>query len=220
MISDKRVPDYSRSRRNSGFTLLELLVAVTVLGVILLLAFNGLRFGARSWETERTQAERTAAARAVQDYLRQQLALAVPIRIVTATDDRLLFSGTQRRLSFVAPMSRGQRGAGRYLFSLQSSHEENGERLLLEYAQLDPAMPTRTLESSSVVLLEQLTALTFDYFGSARAGLAARWSDRWPADATRLPQLVRVRFEATAPEQRVELMVPLRLRNAMSWRPT
>ncbi|NEX17237.1 MAG: general secretion pathway protein GspJ, partial [Halochromatium sp.] len=36
--------------RGRGFTLVELLIALSLIGIITLLLFSGLRLGSRSWE--------------------------------------------------------------------------------------------------------------------------------------------------------------------------
>ncbi len=42
--------DTEGGRRQAGFTLVELLVAMTLLAFLSITLFGGLRFGARSWE--------------------------------------------------------------------------------------------------------------------------------------------------------------------------
>lgn len=214
-LRTRRISAGLRLRGTCGFTLLELLVAVTVLGLILLLALNGLRFGARSWEAERNHSERTSQARAMQDYLRRQFALIVPLTEHDGVSTRLAFSGGHERLQFVASMSRGQQHAGRYVFTLQPQRQGDGERLVLEYALLDPALRTlEGLDPQHVVLLDALTAVTFDYFGSERRGVRDRWSSSWPADAAELPKLLRLRIEKAGFDLPLELSVPLRIRTA------
>ncbi|MGZ9034625.1 MAG: PulJ/GspJ family protein, partial [Rhodospirillales bacterium] len=55
----------------AGFTLLELLVAMTVLGVLTGLLATGLSFGARIWEREQTQLEQWAELQMVHDVIRR-----------------------------------------------------------------------------------------------------------------------------------------------------
>ena len=61
----------------SGFTLVELLVALTLFGVISVVIMGGLRFGTRVWETGNDRAEVLAEVDAVQGILRRYMAQAI-----------------------------------------------------------------------------------------------------------------------------------------------
>jgi type II secretory pathway pseudopilin PulG len=195
--------------------LLELLVAVTVLGVVVLLALNGLRFGSRSWELQTARAEQAAGVRVARDYLRRQLGLVVPHSVGEGKNERLVFEGEERSLRFVAAMHRGQRDGARYLLSLAPETGDSATQLVLEYALLDPAAePLRALPAQRVVLMEGLQAVEFAYFGHGKASQRARWRSAWPADAEQLPQLVRMRVELADRQEPLELSVALPLYDA------
>ena len=72
---------------DQGFTLLELLVAITLLGLLMAALFGGLRLGARVWETGETRLDASARVQIVQDFLRQRLAEALPLEAVVRAED-------------------------------------------------------------------------------------------------------------------------------------
>ena len=66
-------------RRNDGFTLLEVLVAVVIMAVIMTTAFGALRLGGRSWEAGVSRASDNERFRAVADLLRRQVHQVIPM---------------------------------------------------------------------------------------------------------------------------------------------
>lgn len=66
------------SRSDGGFTLLELLVALTVLGVLMVLMFGGLRFGARVWESGDASLRAMAEMQTAAGLIRRQISQAMP----------------------------------------------------------------------------------------------------------------------------------------------
>ena len=76
----------SRRCDAAGFTLLELLVAMTVLAVLTGLLATTVSFGARIWEREQTQLEQWAELQMVQDVIRRTLGEAWPLSMPTGTE--------------------------------------------------------------------------------------------------------------------------------------
>ena len=95
-----------RPRRAGGFTLLEVLVAVTVMGLILTAAFGALRLGSRSWEAGITRATETEERRSVASVLQRQFAQALPLTWPeNDRDKRLAFDGGGRQGRFIARLN-------------------------------------------------------------------------------------------------------------------
>lgn len=88
-------------RSIGGFTLVELPVAMTLLGLIFVALFGGLRFGTRTWEVGNERSEAFAEVEVVQSLLRRQLAQAVMLRVPKGHEP--VFLGEEDRLGFAAP---------------------------------------------------------------------------------------------------------------------
>ncbi len=187
----KRTP-----RTAQGFTLLELLVALTLTALILVLLYNGLHFGTRARDLGTARAEMTDRISLVHSLIRRQIHAAQPLMHQDGqAPPTLVFTGTSDRLHFVAPLARS--AAGLYEITLRSVPAENGtaRQLILEYRPFYPepaAIPAS--EDQRMVLLEGAREISFAYYGSRREGLPAAWGPTWQ-DALEFPQAVRLSVE-------------------------
>jgi general secretion pathway protein J len=92
------------SRRPSrGFTLLEVLLALSIVGAVLALAFGGLRIGLAAWRQGEDRAERFEHARNLQLVLAKALAGTHPYRgqMQAVEQPLVLFRGEPDAVSFV-----------------------------------------------------------------------------------------------------------------------
>src|SRR5689334_20613971 len=93
------------SNKTAGFTLIEVLVTITVLGLLGVLVFDGSRVAGktRSRVTEQTAA--SADIRAVYDVLRQAIGSAYPVPLGDdASGNRIAFEGGDAQISLIAPL--------------------------------------------------------------------------------------------------------------------
>jgi len=85
---------------NRGFTLLELLISMTILALITLLVFGALRTGIRAWEKGEKSIDGRQRERIVLDMIRRQLA-SIPVDTVKS-DKTLFLKGTGKSIAFVS----------------------------------------------------------------------------------------------------------------------
>jgi len=92
-----------RRRAEQGFTLLELVLALSIVAVMLTILFGGLRVGLRAWQRGEERAEALEHARSLGQVIEQTLAgvYAFQGRIDTNTQARILFEGEAEKVSLV-----------------------------------------------------------------------------------------------------------------------
>ncbi len=179
--------------RQRGFTLLELLVALTVLGLAAAVAAGGLDGLGRALARERRAAEEGRWAIRAREWLREELTRALPLDWGPPQRPAMAFVGEPQRLRFVvaAPPYRAEAGLELVELALE---ERGGTRLLVARRA-----PLRRDGSGFAALAEvppvTLAALAadhrFGYFGERPGVREPRWWPDWPA-GSRLPRAVRL----------------------------
>ncbi len=187
-----------------GFTLLELLIGMTLLGFILALLFGGFRLAANSWDAVETRIERTNDEQLARALVRRLLAQMQPVHWKKALNVPIAFIGEQGVLRALAPLT-GQAGAGGLrLIELGREDEEATAtdkgllRLVLRQAPVRYDVENFASglgDAKSYLVLGNLDAVEFSYFGPEKRGEPPRWQDAW-TNQEQLPQLVRVRLKS------------------------
>jgi general secretion pathway protein J len=174
-----------------GFTLLEILVALTLLGLLMVALLGGVRLGMRAWETSGTRLDDDARLAAVQDFLRERLTQARLFGAAVRTGPA--FQGEGDRLNFVTLMPE-HLGTGLERMLLSLSNAGDGADLSVEWwpADLGDNPEAARAAVHSRVLLANVAELQLAYFGQVQTRQPLVWSEVW--NQTSLPLLVRVRL--------------------------
>lgn len=187
--------------RMAGFTLLELLVALLLLGMISTMALGGVRLGARTWETVTAKAGQNGKSQMVRAFLARELAQAVPVFVTDRGGERqLAYAGSRESLIFVAPLAPhfGLGGLQRLELSIIDGDPDAGKQLILKrrrFHRADGLDAAAGEEDEIHLLLDGIDEAEFSYRESARDG-AAPWSGDW-RDRGELPALARLRVAFT-----------------------
>lgn len=221
-----RVTLKSRLGPQQGFTLLELIVGVTIFSMITVVLYSGFRIGVRSWEAGEARAEGTEEIRIVEGFLRDYLRKAVPLRTKRGGRTALQFEGREDSLHFIAEMPPHLGFGGLYELSLTVT-EQDGERGLsmtrrLLHPDVEERLDVGEDNDRGVVdtrmLVEGVDTAEFAYYGSSKAGDTPEWRNSW-TEARNLPVLVRLRVSTQPAAVWPELIVRLRVDGAPVQRP-
>jgi len=103
----RRTPHPARSAEH-GFTLLELLISMTILALIFVTVLGAIMVGSKSWESGEQRAEENQRTRTLFDTMALELTMVYPLRLKDQDRDVIVFRGKSDSLSFATlPQSYG-----------------------------------------------------------------------------------------------------------------
>jgi len=185
-----------------GFTLLELLIAMTLLGLLAGLLFGGLSFGVRVWERGDAELEKMAELQIAQGLIRRLISRALVIDLNEGQDEgAAIFEGTMDVVRFIGPAPAQSLPGGFYRLSIGADDVSGKSRLVMSWRPLDrnEQEPDAGEDENVVVLVENIADVSLAFFGTddENGDGDSRWQDRWE-DMPGLPLLVRI--DVTFPE--------------------
>jgi len=186
----------------SGFTLLEMVVTLTILGFILLIIFGAFRLGLSAWEKGESSGQEYQKVRAVSQLLSQQLKSMVPYKIKTekAEGDYLAFEGRSHSLKFVSAVSIRAKQPEGFVYATYAFREggnEGGRLVVYEQRVLIKKnfFEEEPDEESGVPMIEGISEIQFEYYREEDPAKNENggWLEEWNAkEEKELPRAVRI----------------------------
>lgn len=198
--------------RQQGFTLLEILIVISLLGVLLVLVGGALLGANRAVLKAQRYTVSLDEMHAAQQFLRTALAQALPLPVPPESGQPPgIFFGSAQRLAFVAGLP-GQLGGGinLYTLSLQGAGAERTLQVAFARVGFNAAGNTYHAWGEPQVLVRDIQQLKFSYQGVSPAGQLTGWLDHWPWPQ-RLPRAVRIQAKVNAAVPWLTAVVALRL---------
>ena len=189
------------NRRAAGFTLLEVLVALIVLGFVLAGLAQATQFGIHAWSLETRLADTADAQERTDRVLRLLFNQARP---PMSSDDKP-FTGEEHKVLFVTqlpdqppaqPIRRAQVAIG----------VDDDDRLVIRWQPHPNAIALKTLDPPHTeVLANDVERIDFSY--RQAAGDGGKWQRTWTDES--LPALVQIHLKMKAKRQWPDLVIPL-----------
>ena len=181
-------------RAQQGFTLMEVIVAISLMAFALALAFGSLRGATRATERSEAVARGDEQLRAVQGFLRTQLTGAMPVAFEfnSETGEATFLRASPAKIQFVATMPGYLSRGGPYLQTLELVPGKNGRQLVFQH-QLLGSEGALEAEREPVVLLEGVGEGGFEVRALDERAQPGRWEREWEVSA-QLPPMLRLRL--------------------------
>ena len=195
-----------------GFTLIEMLVALTLFALLSVMLLGGLRFGTRATSAGTAQQEWSAEIATTANFLRNQLADAQPIDIGgNPVQPAIAFDGSADSVEFVGLPPAHLALGGLHIFTITVDKNDAGVRQLVVIWRLIRSDGTSTTLSPPhrSVLLDHVASVAFSYFGGSTADETPDWHESW-SEMPQLPLLIRLRIAFADGRRAPNLVVALR----------
>lgn len=188
-------PDHSLA---GGFTLVELLLALTLMSMLLALAYGGLRAATRATDRGQTILEDSSRIRMAHQFVHRQLNQVLPLAFEQSEDgdERTVFMGTPDRIRFVAPMPGYLGFGGPQVQELAIMRGDDHLELVLSHALLQGFEESLLYERLPILLLEDIESASFSFLGLDEEGELAGWTSTWETPGV-LPESIALDIEFT-----------------------
>jgi prepilin-type N-terminal cleavage/methylation domain-containing protein len=183
----------------AGFTLLEVLVSVTLIAVMAVGLYALLRISLRSWSKGTEFIDANQSHRSMMDSVQKQISSAYPLNSPPDPDlgnaTYPIFSGDENNLQFLSLNSLSfLENPGLTFVSYELTQDNNGRYLLIERetpytGQLPEQTTIDQVRVTSV--FNNLTDFAFEYFDKGDANNSPQWVSEWnPQTTPRFPAAV------------------------------
>lgn len=175
--------------RQGGFTLVELLIGLSLLGLIAVALAGSLRLGLAGTERVEVRAEALEELRLSQTLIRKQITQARPARWVRDRKIVAAFEGNRRAVNFLGVFPDQQLKLGLHQISIRAE----GDTMVIERRPTAGEEQVFRFDQYTTrdVLVTGLRDVSVAYFGVQADQSSAKWHSRW-VDQADLPQLVRI----------------------------
>ncbi len=199
-----------KQRGQRGFTLLEMLIAFSMLSLLFLALFSSFNTIGRGWEAAERKMLKTEDMRLISEFLRSQLSQAMVVRVQGDEGSVYAFEGEDYFVRYAAPLQPLKNSGGVYLIELSVAVDNDGKKLEMRYAPYRPDLGWEDAlgDVEPVLVYSGLRSVRFEYFAAENVDDDPTWEYSW-MDQPVYPLLLKIILEDK--DQRVwpELIIDL-----------
>ena len=181
---------------SKGFTLIEVLIAMTLLSIMVVLLFSSLKICADSWEKGESKITDVNEIAVVYNFFQRHLSVAKPLWNDLSDEQEKTFSfqGKAQSLQFISTFPASAGRSGLQLFSLDLQEEDNEQVIKVAITPFFPVTEGEEWHKEEVTLIKRVNDFTMAYFGSDDGESEGSWQEQW-LDKEVLPRLVKINIE-------------------------
>jgi prepilin-type N-terminal cleavage/methylation domain-containing protein len=191
-------------KKSYGFTLLELLISIVMLGIIILIVTGAMRLGFRSVDAGEKKTESLERFKASLNIIDSQIQSLLPLTYDEEGTQKSNFTGSRESLQFSTNYSIWGVQKGYVTVSYNVSSEDIGKPVL--YAS-EKFMGME--DSRETKLLDSFDEIYFEYFYKDPTEEEGKWVEEW-TDSVKLPE--KIRLHLVSSQRDLSFIIPVRVR--------
>lgn len=201
----------------AGFTLIEVLIAMTLLSLMVVLLFSSLSIGAKSWEQGESKIADVNEVAVVQQFFNHHLAHAIPQWDDFNPEKERVFSfqGKRNSLQFVSAFPASAERSGLQLFNLELKKENKQQFVEVTLTPFFPPTEGETWFEDSIELVRGVEHFELAYYGLNDETGEEGWQSEW-LQKEQQPRLVKVLLELEDGRYLPEMIVALKVDSSYS----
>ena len=194
-------------KRSSGFTLLELLISIVILGIIIVILVGALRLGFRSVDSGERKIESLERMRVSLSIIDSQIQSQIPLTYQEGETKNYYFTGEKDSLQLSTNYSIWGGQKGYVIVTYRVVREEKGKSVL--YASEHIVGVEETKETK---LLDTFDDIYFEYFYKGPTDEVGNWVEQW-TDTSAIPEKIKVHL--ITGKKDIPLVIPVRIGRTM-----
>ena len=201
----------------TGFTLVELLISLTILSIILVIILGAFRVGVRAWEKGEQDIDSNQRSRIVLGLIKQQLS-SIVLKKITIDSQSFFLKGDAKSLEFLSMLSLdpGNEFGSVYVKYVVKEKEDQKESLVFferNIVFMDKEFNPENLDDNDFhALIPDAQDVSFEYLKPPGEENAYEWQETWnPKNDSGVPPAVKMilkKDEKTAPITVIVRIIP------------
>jgi general secretion pathway protein J len=186
-----------------GFTLLELVISIAIMGLIIVIIIGAMRLGSRSIESGERKIKVLERMRASMNIVDSQIQSQIPLTYEENGERKYYFRGEREFMQFATNYSvwGGERGYVVATYSVKTG--DSGRQILVVSESVIGLEGSR-----DATLFDSFQNVFFEYYSKEPAEEEGKWVEQW-TDGDRIPEKVRVHLVNDASD--FSLIIPMRV---------
>jgi prepilin-type N-terminal cleavage/methylation domain-containing protein len=189
-----------------GFTLLELLISLTLLVVIVVIAMGAMRLGSRSMAAGEKKMNDRERFRTVLSLIDAQIQSQLPLTYEEAGNRKYYFRGDGKTLRFSTSYSIWSGRRGYVIVDYRVKADDSGREVLSASEQIPG------IEGIGSTPLLEASGISLDYFYKDPTEVKGKWLELLP-EGTVIPEKIRLRL--TNGQENLTLVFPVRVQRGI-----
>ena len=185
-----------------GFTLLELMVSIAMVGIISLIITSAVRLGIHTVDTGEKRINSLERTRASMSIIDSQIQSHIPLTFEENGEKKHYFRGERQSIQFSTNYSIWGGQTGYVIVKYKSEPDNNGKLMLAASENIIGIDSTRETK-----LFEGLDSVYFEYFFKDPTEEYGEWVDSW-TDILKFPE--KVKMHIMSGKRNFSMIIPVR----------